>query len=399
MDEICKKQNCVGCMACMNICPKKAITIETNRQGFSYPKINPELCVDCKLCQQVCPMTNQEIRDAAFKSPVEAYLGKNELSVRMRSSSGGMFHAFASVILANHGVVYGAGFSKDQQIVHMRVDNMDDLTNLMGSKYAQSQIGNIYSDVYEQLTLGKKVYFSGTPCQVSGLLLFLEQKKCDTAELITQDFVCHGVGSPRFYQDYLQELEQKYHSKAVRVNFRGKPKAGKLQNMMVRFENGKQFTAVSTNEDIYYYHFLNNLILRPSCFECQYTKSERQADLTLADCFTIKENDVRDDGRGMSYLQINTKKGQRLLREINQEVWTMEVDQRKYVQPNMKKPTQKPGQYDAFWKTYETSGYREATKIYGNRNFKHACKRLVLYVLNKLEIMEFVKKIKRKRKS
>ena len=397
MKEICCKNECTGCTACVSVCSTNAIYMKTDDNGFLYPVIDESKCIDCKLCQKTCPMINCEILKSKFYKSQKAYLGKNQESIRIKSSSGGMFHAFASNILQHNGVVYGAGFKNDLSIVHKRVDKLDALDDLMASKYAQSTMNNTYQKVYQDLISGKQVYFSGCPCQVSGLIMFLDKKNCQMTNLITQDFVCHGVGSPKFLKDYLNEYEKKYKSKAVHVNFRGKPKPGKLQNMIIDFDNGKKFVAFSTNEDFYYYHFLNNLILRPSCFECKYSKIEHQSDITLGDCFLIKENDVIDDEKGMSYIQVNSDKGIELLEKLDSSIWVKEVDITKYVQPNMKKPTPKPSMYDLFWNTYITKGYYAATKEYGNRNFKHMIKRIIIRIVNDLGIVRIIKKIIRKK--
>lgn len=392
--KIAENGNCTGCMACLNVCPVGAIEEREDEKGFYSPFINTDKCINCKMCVKTCPANSEHI---TFNKPQTAYLGKNATEIRKISSSGGFFKALSDEILKQGGTVYGAQFDQALDVEHGRADNSTDSLKFCGSKYVESRMGDTYAKVMQDLKSDKYVYFSGTACQVSGLLNYLNAKKCDTEKLITQDFICHGVGSPKFYKDYLKDFEKKFHSKAVGFNFRGKPRPGKFQNIIIDFENGKRYVAVSTNQDVYYYHFLNNLSLRTTCFSCQYSRVERVSDITLADCFNVKENDYVDDSLGISYIQINSNKGQELFDKVDYVKDIKEIDYSKYIQPNMKKPSSPNTNYEAFWNDYNRNGYHSATKKYGNRNIKNAIKRIIIYILNMTRLDNVIKTI-RKRK-
>lgn len=298
----------------------------------------------------------------------------------------------ATKILRQNGTVYGAKFDENQNIVHGKAMDDIEIKKFQGSKYSQSSIGKIYKAVLDDLTKGQYVYFSGCPCQVAGLYSFLEIKRCPVEKLITQDFICHGVSSPKFYHDYLSFYEKKYHSKAKAVNFRGKPKPGKFQNMVIDFENGKRYMAISTNQDIFYYHFLNNLVLRPSCYQCAYASLDRVADVTLADCFHLKEELKNfDDRRGISFVMASTEKGKALIEDSCNEIQIRSVDVHDYMQVNMKTPTRKPALYETFWKEYSDKGFISAISKYGNYNMKNRIKKLMIIIINILGVEEFVK--------
>lgn len=392
--NVTNKDQCTGCMACLNVCPVGAIEEREDEQGFFRPYINPDKCIKCNKCIKTCPSNNVERID--FNNPIGAYLGKNEVNIRKDSSSGGLFKALSDNIINKGGSVYGAQFDDELNVVHSRACTVNESRKFCGSKYVESKMSDIFSKVLQDLNNEKYVYFSGTACQISGLLSFLESKKCGTEKLITQDFICHGVGSPKFYMQYLHDFEKKFHSKAIGMNFRGKPKPGKFQNIIIDFENGKRYIANSTNQDIFYYHFLNNLILRPTCFSCNYSKIERVADITLADCFLVKEKDYVDDRLGISYVQVNTPKGKDLFDKIKDSIDVKEIDYKKYIQPNMKKPSHPNVNYDMFWQEYYKNGYYSATRKYGNRNIKNWMIRMAINFITLLKLDDAIKKIKKR---
>lgn len=161
MIELSSKQNCTGCSACANICPRGCIRMTADEEGFLYPKVNEEMCMDCGLCENVCPMLHKPQQHELLA----VYGAKNnDDAVRFTSSSGGMFTLFAEEILQQGDVVIGAALDEQLNVQHVLVDSIADLPKLRGSKYVQSKIGKIYSEVRHLLRLGKKVLFSGTPC-------------------------------------------------------------------------------------------------------------------------------------------------------------------------------------------------------------------------------------------
>lgn len=198
MINIHKETSCCGCAACANVCTRQAITMQRDKKGFLYPVIEAGKCNNCGLCEKICPMLNGNEE----RIPVHTFALKNKNeAVRMQSSSGGLFTILAEGILRENGVVYGAVFNEEWNVIHTRIDSTEELHRLRGSKYVQSVIGDIFKQVREDLKANKKVLFSGSPCQVAGLNAFL-RKEYDN--LTTVDFVCHGVPNPRIWEEYLQ---------------------------------------------------------------------------------------------------------------------------------------------------------------------------------------------------
>lgn len=209
MINITDKEKCSGCEACVNICPKNCITMIEDKYGFRYPTVNQSQCSNCNLCESVCPIKK-------FNKEVYACYAKNK-NEYMSSSSGGAFAVIARKVLTNGGLVCGAAFDENFNVKHMIISNLNDLYKLKGTKYVQSEIGSVYKDIKKYLDKRYQVLFSGTPCEVAGLKKYL---KNEYSNLITVDLICHGVPSPKIWQDYLNEV--KGVNKIKNVSFRNK---------------------------------------------------------------------------------------------------------------------------------------------------------------------------------
>lgn len=280
MINIVDKSLCSGCHACMSVCPKFAITMQKDNEGFLYPIVDENKCIGCDLCDKSCqvlnPITNEN-------EPIVAYACNNlNDAVRMQSSSGGIFSLIAEWIISQNGVVFGAGFDDELNVVHMAVDNTNDLSKLRGSKYVQSVIGDSYIQTKELLDAGIKVLFSGTPCQIDGLLHFLRK---DYDNLYTLDIVCHGVPSPKVWKKYLEYqeiLNGSSLSKTKLPTFRSKEDGWIRFRSALFFENGNSYS-MTHEKDLYMKAFLKNVSLRNSCFSCYSKSINRNSDITLAD--------------------------------------------------------------------------------------------------------------------
>lgn len=218
MIEIKDKKDCCGCSACVSKCPAKCIELKEDEEGFLYPEVNKVLCMDCSLCEKVCPTISGEFEND--RRPLASYIAYAEdLSVRLESSSGGLFSLFAENIIVNGGIVFGAAFDSDWTVRHTAVDLKNELNRLRGSKYMQSRIENTYKEAEKFLKSGRKVLFSGTACQVAGLKTYLGK---DYENLYTIDVLCHGVPSQRVWKLYLEEQEKRNDSHVKMVSFRWK---------------------------------------------------------------------------------------------------------------------------------------------------------------------------------
>ena len=200
MNEICPSAQCTGCAACAQQCAHGAITMRMAANGFLYPKIDKDACTDCGLCKKTCPVNDKPL----CGSPLNVYLcwNKND-RVRLRSSSGGLFSVIASWIISKGGIVCGAAYDGDMNVVHQVVDREDGLGRLRGSKYVQSATGDCYKRIKDALRTGRQAYFVGTPCQVAGLRAYLQEIKTDDSQLYCCDLVCHGVPSPAIWKNYI----------------------------------------------------------------------------------------------------------------------------------------------------------------------------------------------------
>lgn len=385
------RKKCTGCGVCANICPRNAIEMISDEKGFAYPEIITDKCIECGLCQEVCPENGL----SELRASENAYLFVNDsFDIRRKSSSGGAFYVLAEAFVQEGGYVFGAEFSSDFSVRHNVYGDKDNVQKFQTSKYVQSNTYDSYDKAYQLLKNGKKVLFSGTPCQISALNKYLDLKKSKTDGLLTVDFVCHGVGSPLFWKKCMDYYSKNGKKQITDINFRGKPKPGKLQNMYIKFSDDKEYFAPSTNLDLFYYHFLNNYILRESCYECNYSVRERVSDITLADCFKLKDDSRElDDGYGVSFLLTNSQKGMEYLHALNQAGRLKQVNAMDYLQPNMNKSTPKPSSYDEFWEIYKEKGFKESLLISNYSNFKTGIKKMVASIAYYLNMDLLIKKI------
>ena len=319
MLEIENKEKCSGCHACYSVCPTKAIEMVKDEKGFKYPVIDQPKCVNCHLCEKTCPIINKKIVDNEPKA-YSCYNKNNE--VRSKSSSGGIFTLIASKILEKNGVVFGASFNNKFMVEHIYVEKEEELYKIRGSKYLQSIIGDSYKQAKKFLEEGRYVLFTGTPCQIEGLLSYLNK---DYENLITQDIICHGVPSPKVWNKYLEYREKEDGEIPLEINFRSKENGWKNYNLKFRY-NGHEYKN-NQNTDKYMQAFLKNVSLRESCYNCSFKKINRLSDITLADFWGIeKVNPKMFDDKGMSLVIVNSKKGNKLFNSIQDEIVKEEIN-------------------------------------------------------------------------
>lgn len=318
-ENITGKEKCSGCSACASVCPKNAINIEPDEEGFLFPVIDEKKCVRCKICRQVCPNNksyNYEYDD------LQAYACKNlSDNERLKSSSGGVFSLLAKSILEENGCVFGAIF-ENNDIRHIKIENKDDLEKLRGSKYVESTIGDSYVTAKQELDNGRKVLFSGTSCQIEGLKSFLGK---EYGNLICVSVVCHGVPSKKVFSRYLRGLEMKHNDKILKINFRNKD--GGWKNYQIEYIFRNKSIKKNTRKDKYMIGFLKNYYLRQSCYDCDYRLYEKNtADVILGDFWGIeKEYESFDDDKGVSAIIINSEKGAELFSKIENKTISKKV--------------------------------------------------------------------------
>lgn len=312
MIKIEDKSKCTGCTACYNICPQKCICMFDDEEGFKYPKVFEDKCINCNLCNKVCPVINNE----PLNKINEAYAVKSkDKYVQLSSPSGGAFYHIAKYYL-NKGKVFAAAFDDDNVLIHSEIEDEKTLPKYMGSKYVQSDLKDCFSCIEELLTNEKEVLFVGSPCQVAGLKNYLRK---EYSNLLTIDFICHGVPSPLVLKKYIDFFEQTNNSTVTDISFRNKKFGWENFSMKISFDSGEEVIR-NKNEDVYLKCFFDNVFLRPSCYECNFKSMEKHSDITLSDFWGCKKIDESIyDSDGVSVLMVNSVNGQKAFNECKEE--------------------------------------------------------------------------------
>ena len=315
--SILKKEKCCGCHSCYNICPKKAISMVKDSEGFFYPNVSEDMCINCGKCIQSCPDIKTPDMNP-FDKAYACYAKREE--EHLSSSSGGFFAVLAREILEENGIVCGAAFDDSVKVKHIITDNIYGLEKIKKTKYVQSTIGQAYSQIKGVLKTGKKVLFSGTPCQVAGLKLYLGQ---DYDNLICIDLICHGVPSPEVFARYL--LEKGGEHKVTAMAFRNKHPGTRSRTLDYWLDNGERISE-SYEESPYIKGFIQNLYVRPSCFQCKYKGIERCSDITIGDFWSIDEfHPGFSDDKGTSAIILHSEKGIQLFEKTKDQLAYVEV--------------------------------------------------------------------------
>lgn len=352
--DIIPTKDCCGCEACANICPKNCITMQPDEQGFIRPIVDEAVCINCDLCRKACPILGEKSVGVAPK--VIACKNRNS-EVRGVSSSGGVFSAIAEKIVTCGGVIYGAVFNDKIEVEHRRIDSLDQIRLLRGSKYVQSRIGNCYASVKDDLRNGKDVLFTGTPCQIGGLRSYLGK---NYEGLYCIEVVCHGVPSPAIFRHYLNSLETKAGSKVSEFNFRDKMESWQQYSIRVKFENGTLMRQRGA-ENPYQRGFIADLYTRPSCTACQFKGFASGADITLGDFWGsgIFGTEYNDD-RGISLVCINSNKGEELFSCIESELFdirTSTLEDATRFNPCIVRSTTMHSKSEKFWRAYKSEDF------------------------------------------
>lgn len=320
MINISNKTLCCGCGACKTICFKKCIDLIYDEEGFLYPSVNHEKCVDCKACEKICPILNTASEGTGVPH-VYAGFNKSE-EVRMKSSSGGIFALLAKKIIDTEGCVFGAAFAEDFSVHHIMVEQNNDISMLMGSKYLQSRTESSFKDAEIELKKGRHVMYVGTPCQIEGLKNYL-RKGYDN--LFTVDFVCHGTPSPKLWKKYLDYREKLVGASIQKILFRHKEHGWKKYSLQISFKDSTSYLE-DRAKDKYMRMFLNNYSLRPSCYECKFKKLNHASDITLGDFWEVKHSHPElDDDKGLSLIFIHSDKGMEIFRNLSAYTKNVEI--------------------------------------------------------------------------
>lgn len=364
MPILADKNQCTGCTACANICPKSCIEMKEDDEGFAQPVIDNSKCISCLACERVCPiLSNRTPKDEETKA--YAALSKND-ETRLESSSGGIFSELAKLILQSNGIVYGAKYDDDFKVIHTGIEDIESLKELRGAKYSQSDLSTIFQIIKTQLNNGRQVLFSGTPCQIGGLKAFLKK---DYDNLYCIDFVCHGVPSPLVWKKYIEYRSQVDADNQVPeyINLRNKESGWSHYSYQVEFAYSKSNHYLCQNDkDLYMSLFVNNYILRRSCSNCYYKGYSRESDITLGDFWGIWDIlPSMDDNKGTSVVFTHSNKGEKLLNSaaIHLQSNPVTLDQATMMNPSLLKSSFPKENRERVLKEISQNGFHTKDKI------------------------------------
>lgn len=361
--EICEKERCTACRACMCICPKDSITFQEDEKGFAYPVIS-DSCVNCGACLKVCPRNTGMVLNTNTPEVFAAF--SKDKQIRKNSSSGGLFSEVAKYILDQGGVVFAARLNGNQkEVIFDCCKTIEELNLFQGSKYVQSNPGLIYRQIKKVLSDGIKVLFVGVPCQVDGLKKYLHK---DYSNLVTIDIICHGAPSPKLWREYLEKLEASQQAKASSVSFRYKKPNWTRFSLKVDFDNNTTIRN-SKFDDPYLIAFLKEISMRENCYSCEYTTTSRTGDITLADFWGYHSYDfkMRNTEKGISLVLVNTEKGKQIFNDIQDSILSTRRTMKEAISGNrsLQMPWKKNDVSDAFWNEYlHGEGMSSALKKY-----------------------------------
>lgn len=357
--EICSSDICTGCGACMQVCPHGCISMIDNEEGFKYPQIDFEKCLFCKRCVKTCP-ENSLVGKLNAKFFMAWHYSEKVL---LNSSSGGVFTALADYVFQRGGIVYGVNHDATQIYAwHEGIENKDDLDRLRKSKYYQSDTLQVYQEIKYWLQQKRWVLFTGTSCQVAGLLNLLGNISRET--LLTMDILCHGVTSHKVVRSFIRDREKEYGKKVLDFGFRIKvPRDGWLRSTKtwLRFVDGNLLIPNYLN-DFFFPAFNRNLFLRESCYRCRYCGCQRISDFTAADFWGVNKESIpfKQLYNGVSLLLVNTAKGAKIQDILQKDLYMESIDISHFISHTslaLTRPCERPHERDSVFSLLEQGGY------------------------------------------
>ena len=367
-----KKKDCTGCGACEYVCPKQAITLNSDKEGFLEPAVDINKCVDCGLC-----IANCHIRNNASYGLLnyEQYAVKHKDDrIRARSRSGGVFTAISDFFLEQEGSIFGAVLNKESfKVEHICAHPVEERDRMCGSKYVQSDMKDVFPELKKQLDNGKQVLFTGTPCQVSAVAKVFKQDKYPN--LVLCDFVCHGVPSEKLFSQYIAWCSQKYKGKVTDFLFRNKQKfdwESHIEDVTVgnRHIYSKKYAEL----------FSKSVCLRESCYSCKYTTKNRIADFTIADYWGIDQILPEfDDAKGVSLLIVRSETAKHIFNCIKNNLNCQNTIKYEPLHYNLKRPTLRPKERDEFYEDLSSKGFEYVSLKYGENSILRRIRNRLFY--------------------
>lgn len=353
IDNICDKNRCTGCFACMNICPKNAIECQINEYGVTLPVIDNDKCIECNACINVCPVNNPVEK----RYPLKCFAAwSNDEEERRTSTSGGVAAEISRCIVEQGGIVFGAAFDEKLKVCHTSVESINCLQMFKGSKYVQSYIGYTMQEVKRELSKGRKVLFIGTPCQIAGVKKYVG-KEFDNLFLV--DLICHGTPPMSYLEDYARDLYTEDES--VKISFRD----GNDYCLTISQKNNVIYNK-NANCDYYLLTFLRGIIQRENCYKCEYAQIKRCSDITLGDFWGLDRTTLENKYKGrISVVLVNTERGSRLWGMCSDGLCfeEREISEAEKGNGPLRNPLSKPKERKQFLERVRTQKFSEAVKI------------------------------------
>ena len=364
-------EKCCACRACSNACPNGAITFQEDRFGFWFPTIDESLCINCGRCRSVCIFQNDEVDFR--QTPIKGYAATlSDKTLIKNSTSGGVFMAMAEWVLSKGGYVFGCVWDENMNAKHVCAESMEQVLPMQGSKYVQSNVGNIYVEVKRKLQDGRHVLFSGTPCQVAALKSYLGGKEYEN--LITLDLICHGVPNNKFFHQFLSVLEKKYKGKVTDFHFRHKKPDWQHSCVWMEIKRGKKrlYRELSYIESLYSTLYSGkNQCSRQSCSQCKYACNKRVGDMTIGDFWGYKKLDISFDYKdGLSCILVNHSKVLPIISQL--KLITQEVPIEAIIDGNnhLRRPSIMDEKWGYVMETFAQSGFDMLVKEYEKKNVR-----------------------------
>ena len=369
-------QECAICGACINACPVDAISLDKVHLDFRYPQINEDICIHCNRCEKACPILGNKGKPGEGYPVAFAAKSEND-PMRMRSSSGGVFYELADQMLRDGGYVCGAVFDDEFHVKHILSNAKENILRMMGSKYAQSDVGYCYREVKDVLEKGCKVLFSGCPCQVAGLRTFLGK---EYPNLLLVELICHGIPSDHMLQTYIGMQERKYGAKLTKMEFRNKKKGWHNSSVRMKFENHRIYSIPYT-ADAYTIGFLRNITLKSSCYDCHFRNFTAGSDITLGDFWGAEVELPEDDNKGISAILVNSGKGMDIIDRCNLALTPANVETVIKYNKNLLCSAALSPQRSLFYASADTNGLEKAIRRYLEESTIQKLKRQSRYAL------------------